>query len=221
MTAPQQPEFRQPSGWLEPTGDIELPQGDAQHARDEQPHGGELAQVGSGIQVRLADGNDLAGVVAVGRTTWPITVGELYGPDLVELFLAKWWTNDATIPAIRAGRTLVAESLDHLDEKGRPQIVGMAAYGAHEGTQVIWKLYVLPDWQGHGVGGMLLRAVLARIGDQPIYMSFADGNRSAGDFARAYGFVEDHREEQTDMPDLVWMRRDPAIGSVVLRGRPR
>ena len=43
----------------------------------------------------------------------------------------------------------------------------------------------------------------------------------AGDFARAYGFVEDHREEQTDMPDLVWMRRDPAIGSVVLRGRPR
>ena len=65
----------------------------------------DLAPLGGGIQVRLADGNDLEGVVAVGRTTWPITHGDLYGPDLVELFLAKWWTNDATIPAIRAGAT--------------------------------------------------------------------------------------------------------------------
>lgn len=190
-------------------------------AHPDTPEPTDLRPIGSGISVRLADGNDLEGVVTVGRTTWPITHGELYGPDLVELFLAKWWTNDATIPAIRAGKTLVAESRDHPDEHGRPQIVGMAAYGGHEGVQVIWKLYVLPDWQGHGIGGMLLRSVLARIGDQPIYMSFTDGNESAGSFARAYGFVEDHREEQTDMPDLVWMRRDPAIGSVVLRGRPR
>ncbi|MDO5711541.1 MAG: GNAT family N-acetyltransferase [Micrococcales bacterium] len=174
-----------------------------------------------GIQVRLADGNDLEGVVAVGRATWPITHGEFYDPDLVELFLAKWWTSEATIPAIRAGRTVVAESLDHLDENGKPQIVGMAAYGGHQGAQVIWKLYVLPQWQRHGIGGMLLRAVFSRIGDQPIHMSFPDGNRAAGDFSRAYGFVEDHREEQHDMPDLVWMRRDPAIGSIVLRRAPR
>ncbi len=188
-----------------------------QDGHGNQEHGGR----NGGIHVRLADGNDLEAVVAVGRITWPIAYGDLYRPDYVELCLAKWWTKDATIPSIRAGRTFVAETLDHRDEHGKPHVVGMTAYGSHDGDQVIWKLYVLPEWQRHGVGGMLLRAVLSTIGDQPIYMSFSDGNRSAGDFARAYGFVESHREGQTDMPDLIWMRRDPAIGSVVLRGRPR
>ena len=66
------------------------------------------------IVVREADGNDLDAVVAVGRQTWPVTHAGLYAPELVDLFLAKWWTKDACIPAIRAGRTLVAEVEDEV-----------------------------------------------------------------------------------------------------------
>nr|WP_083876184.1 GNAT family N-acetyltransferase [Kineosphaera limosa] len=153
------------------------------------------------IRVREADGNDLDAVVEIGRRTWPATNGELYDPDFVPLFLDKWWTKDACIPSIRAGRTMVAQAGD--------EVVGMASYGPLEGRQIVWKLYVLPDWQGRGVGGQLLGAVLERIGHQPTFMSFAAGNDSAARFTRSVGFVEDHREPQTDMPDLVWMRRDP------------
>ncbi len=161
----------------------------------------DLDERASNVRVREADGNDLEAVVAVGRRTWPVTYEHLYDPDLVELFLAKWWTKDACIPAIRAGRTLVAEIDD--------EVVGMAAYGRDDGVQVVWKLYVLPEWQGHGIGGRLLQALLHRIGDEPTYLSFTNGSGSAAAFTRAYGFVEDHREHQSDMPDLVWMRRDP------------
>lgn len=120
------------------------------------------------IRVREADGNDLDAVVEIGRRTWPATNGELYDPDFVPLFLDKWWTKDACIPSIRAGRTMVAQAGD--------EVVGMASYGPLEGRQIVWKLYVLPDWQGRGVGGQLLGAVLERIGHQPTFMSFAAGN---------------------------------------------
>ena len=160
----------------------------------------------AGVRVRQADGNDLDAVVAVGRQTWPAVAGPMFEPDLVELFLAKWWTTDAMIPSIRAGRTLVAE----VDG----QVVGMASYGAHDGHQVIWKLYVLPEHQGHGIGGQLLAAVVARLDDEAIFLSYTDGNTSAADFTRSHGFVIDRYDEQHGMPDLVWTRRDPGASGL-------
>lgn len=153
------------------------------------------------LVVRPADGNDLDGVVAVGRETWPATYASIFPPDLVDLFLAKWWTKDANIPSIRAGRTFVAER--------DGEIVAMASHGLHEGRFVVWKLYVRPGHQGQGVGGRLLSAMYdrARRDHDTVYLSFSDGNASAYDFARAHGFVEDHREEQGILPELIWMRR--------------
>ncbi len=188
--------------------------------------GGGGAIPGSGgtvdVVVREADGNDLDSVVAVGRRTWPVAYEGVYEPEFVELFLAKWWTKDACIPAIRAGRTLVAEvaggvggALEGPDagemlpgRQGR-HVVGLAAYGTQDGLHVVWKLYVLPQWQAHGIGGLLLQAVLDRVGDHTVYLSFAEGNASAAAFTAAHGFVEDSREAQLDMPDLIWVRRDP------------
>ena len=58
--------------------------------------------------IRAADGNDLRSVVDVGRRTWPLTYGPIAGEDYVAMGLAKWWTEDATIPAIRAGRVVAS-----------------------------------------------------------------------------------------------------------------
>jgi len=156
----------------------------------------------SPVVVRLADGNDLDGVVAVGRTAWKTTYASLYSPELLELFLAKWWTKDANVPAIRARRTFVAE------QNGR--IIAMAAYGTHRSKLTIWKIYVLAEAQGQGIGGRLLDAIYeqASPGHDSAYLSFTDGNASAYDFAISHGYVVDHREEQSGMPDLVWMRYD-------------
>ena len=115
--------------------------------------------------------------------------------------LAKWWNEDATLPAIRAGRVTVAE----LDG----EVVGIASVGPYENQLALWKLYVLPEHQGKAIGSALLESVLARAtGDYAeIRLSYLDGNTSAEGFYRSKGFVETGRESGGgDLPDSVWMQ---------------
>ena len=152
------------------------------------------------LLIRAADGNDLAAVLDVGHRTWPVTYGPIAGDEYVAMGLAKWWTADATIPAIRAGRVTVAE----LDG----EVVGMASVGPHEKHLMLWKLYVLPEYQGKAIGSALLEAVVARAtGEYPhIRLSYLEGNTSAEHFYRSKGFVEVGREASGDgIPESVCM----------------
>ena len=150
--------------------------------------------------IRAADGNDLAAIIDVGHRTWPATYGPIAGDEYVEMGLAKWWTADATIPAIRAGRVTVAE----LDG----EVVGMASVGPHEKHLMLWKLYVLPEHQGKAIGSALLKAVVERAtGEYPhIRLSYLEGNTSAEGFYSRKGFVEVGRESSGDgIPESVSM----------------
>lgn len=150
--------------------------------------------------IRTADQSDLAAVLDVGHRTWPMTYGPIAGEDYVAMGLAKWWTEDATIPAIRAGRVTVAE----LDGA----VVGMASVGPHEKHLMLWKLYVLPEHQGKAIGSALLEAVVARAtGEYPhIRLSYLVGNTSAKGFYGNRGFVEVGRESSGDgIPESVSM----------------
>ena len=151
--------------------------------------------------IRVADGNDLAAVLNVGRRTWPVTYGPIAGEDYVAMGLAKWWTEDATIPAIRAGRVTVAEVDD--------TVVGIAVVGPHENHLVLWKLYVLPEYQGEAIGSALMDSVVAAaMGEhEQIRLSYLDGNTLAEAFYRGKGFVEISRESGGDgIPESVWMQ---------------
>jgi GNAT superfamily N-acetyltransferase len=153
------------------------------------------------IIIRVADGNDLMAVLDVGRRTWPVTYGPIAGEDYVAMGLAKWWTEDATIPAIRAGRVTVAE----VDGT----VVGIAVVGPHENHLVLWKLYVLPEYQGRGVGTALVDSVVAAATGvhQQIRISYLEGNTLAEAFCRGKGFVEISRESSGDaIPESVWMQ---------------
>jgi GNAT superfamily N-acetyltransferase len=153
------------------------------------------------VVVRQANGNDLAAVEEVGRQTWPATYSSIFEEGLVALFLEKKWSAQALTPSIRSGRTLVAEVA------GR--IVGMASYGPHDSVLALWKLYVIPEAQGRGVGGRLLREVMSHAVSlgRELHISFTDGNASAYEFARSHGFTILSREPQGEMPDLIWMAR--------------
>ncbi len=158
-------------------------------------------RVRDGVSLRAATGEDLQGVVAVGHRTWPATYIPIAGKDYVAMGLAKWWTADATIPAIRAGRVTVAELGD--------EIVGMTSVGPLDGHLVLWKLYVVPELQGSGVGGMLLRAAIARAtADEydELRLSYLDGNDGARGFYEHYGFEVFDRDEGGEIPDSIWMR---------------
>jgi len=153
------------------------------------------------LVIRPADGNDLKAVVEVGRRTWPVTYGPIAGEDYVAMGLAKWWTEDANIPAIRAGRVTVAE----VDGT----VVGIAAVGPHEHHLVLWKLYVLPEYQGKGIGSALVESVVvSAMGLHPeIRISYLEGNTLAEAFYRGKGFVEISRECGGDgIPESVWMQ---------------
>ena len=161
------------------------------------------------VCVRPANGNDLAAVLDVGHRTWPSTFGPITGPDYVEMGLAKWWTADAVIPAIRSGRTFVAEVGGH--------VVAMAVHGLHEDEQVLWKLYVLPEWQGGGVGRRLLEAVVDRareLGHTRLAVPVVDGNDRAMHFYERHGFRQTGREAGgSGMPDTIWLAADLAPGT--------
>ncbi len=158
---------------------------------------------GQDVTVRQATGDDLQAVLEVGHRTWPATYVPIAGKDYVAMGLAKWWTEDATIPAIRSGRILVAE----IDGT----VVGMAGVGPLDGTMALWKLYVVPEAQSRGVGGALMRAVIDKAVDDgydEVQLSHLAGNTNAAAFYKRFGF-EFVRQETggSGMPDNVWLRR--------------
>lgn len=156
---------------------------------------------GGVFTVREAVEADAAVIVDLGRRTWVDTHAGVIDDEIAPLMLDKWWTVEATVPSIRAGRTLVAVRGD--------EIVGMAAYGPYGEGQVVWKLYVAPECQRSGAGRLLMEAVFDRVEPlrEDVSIAFHDGVRRVGSFLAGLGFVVDHRETQSGLPDLVWMRR--------------
>ena len=158
--------------------------------------------------IRPAVGDDLLGILDVGRRTWPSTYAPIAGEDYVAMGLAKWWTADATIPAIRSGRASVAVQ----DKKGEgEQVIGVSVVGALENELALWKLYVLPEHQGGGVGAGLLRAAIDRATDdgwKTMVLSYLDGNTAAAGFYERFGFEVYSREAGgSGLPGSIWVRR--------------
>lgn len=158
------------------------------------------------IIIRMATGNDLNGVLAVGHRTWLATYEPIAGPEYVAMGLAKWWTHDVVTASIRVGRTIVAVIGD--------TVIGVATFGVQSEQFVIWKLYVLPGYHGRGIGTRLMDAVLERareLGHGRVVLSRIDGNEQAAHFYAAKGFVDTHREPAgSGLPDSIWMARDLA-----------
>jgi ribosomal protein S18 acetylase RimI-like enzyme len=85
----------------------------------------------------------------------------------------------------------------------------MASVGPHEDYLVLWKLYVLPEHQGKGIGSALVESVVVSAnGVHPeIRISYLTGNTLARGFYRGKGFVEISREPGCDgVPESVWMQ---------------
>ncbi|MEO8850633.1 MAG: GNAT family N-acetyltransferase [Allobranchiibius sp.] len=159
--------------------------------------------------IRQATGDDLLGILEVGHRTWPPTYGPIAGDDYVAMGLAKWWTADATIPAIRSGRATVAER--------DGQIIGVSVSGTLGEELVLWKLYVLPAHQGAGVGAALLRAAIDRATDdgwKTMVLSYLDGNTGAAGFYERSGFKIYQRDPGgSGVPDSIWVRLKLTQGS--------
>ena len=159
---------------------------------------------GADLTIRQAEGNDLNDVIEIGHRTWPVIYEPIAGIDYVAMGLAKWWTSDVVAASIRRGQTLVAELAG--------DVIGMVAFGTQGHDFVVWKLYVLPEHHGKGIGSQLMDAVVQRAleaGHTRITVAYPDGNSYAERFHRAHGFIETHREPSgSGLPDTIWMVRE-------------
>ena len=153
-----------------------------------------------GTTVRRATPADSEAIRNVGLRTWPATYEDFAGPAYVEHGLATWWSEEATRRSIAETTVLVAE------DDG--QVLGMASLDDVDGTPVIWKLYVLPEHQGRGVGSLLLASALRALpaDSSRVVLEYTEGNDSAARFYQAKGFTELRREPGREgWPDAIWM----------------
>jgi len=159
------------------------------------------------VRVREAGAADVEGIRSVGRACWPDTYA-FAGADYIEHGLASWWSVEATERSLRDTAVVVAV------EEGR--VVGMGNVDLRGKTPTIWKLYVLAEMRGAGVGTALLNALLERISDSAdgVRLEYADGNDRAARFYARRGFVETNREpgDRPGWPETVWAR-NPVPGT--------
>ncbi len=154
------------------------------------------------MQVRLARGDDVSAIQSVGRKTWPTTYA-FAGEDYIANGLTTWWSVEALERSLEATTCLVADDGD--------QLVGMGNIDLRGEVPVIWKLYVVPESQGLGVGSALMAGLIARVpsGTSSVRLEYLAGNERAARFYAAKQFNELRREpaERPGWPELVWVER--------------
>ncbi|MGC4942825.1 GNAT family N-acetyltransferase [Kribbella sp. DT2] len=155
------------------------------------------------IAVRPATLDDVDAVRAIGLTTWPVAYDGLASPEFIVDGLAAWWSREAVERGITRGLTLVATN-------PAGEVVGMTGLGQEEGFWVMWKLYVLPDHQGRGVGKALLDAAIGALpqGTTALLLDVLVDNEQAIGFYGRNGFGPAARTPSRDLgAELMWMSR--------------
>jgi ribosomal protein S18 acetylase RimI-like enzyme len=155
------------------------------------------------IDVRRAELADVSAVREIGLRTWPVAYGGLASKEFIVDGLAQWWSPEAVERGICNGITLVAAEGE--------QLIGMVGLGREGDFWVMWKLYVLPDHQGRGVGKALLDAAIKALpeGTTELLLDVLVTNEQAIGFYRAQGFGEAVKTPDRDLGDeLMWMSLD-------------
>jgi GNAT superfamily N-acetyltransferase len=154
------------------------------------------------ICIRDALDADVPGIEEIGRRTWPATYA-FAGEDYVAYGLEKWWSGAAIRRSLGDTTVLVATVEDEL--------VGVANVDMRGDVPIIWKLYVVPEWQGSGVGSALMSGLLDRVSPEvgSVRLEYLDGNDKAARFYATQGFKEVRREpgEQPGWPAIIWVER--------------
>jgi ribosomal protein S18 acetylase RimI-like enzyme len=158
--------------------------------------------------VRTAGEQDLEAVRSLLVATWHDTYDCIYGPQKVTELTDSWHS----VASLR--RRLTRPGSEFLVADDGEHIAGMAFAAAdREGkTVMLHQLYVLPAYQGHGIGGILLDEILDNFPDaETIRLEVEEANSRAIAFYRVYGFEQTGRTgdcgvARSGIPALVFER---------------
>lgn len=158
------------------------------------------------VRVRRATADDIDAIRRVGHAAWPATYA-FAGEEYVRDGLERWWSVETMAHSLAQTTYVVAE---RRDEQGW-LVVGIGNLDLEPEVPVIWRLYVRPDHQGDGLGGLLMEALVAAVPAERgrVRLEYVDGNVRAATFYERHGFREAAREsgQREGWPDSVWMER--------------
>lgn len=125
----------------------------------------------------------------------------LIGADPAAEQVRRWWNRAQLDAAVTSGHVVVAEADGH--------IVGVAQRGRRGADHVVYKLYVSPDWRGHGLGPRLLDALIDHLPADATRLCIEHfaANTRAGSFYEREGFTVDRIDPSTPALDVVWRSR--------------
>jgi ribosomal protein S18 acetylase RimI-like enzyme len=135
-----------------------------------------------GVTIRRADLGDVDAIVAFGVAVVPEHYTPILGQRAAQAQLA-WWTPERIAPAIEGARV-------HVATNERRELVGACQTGEAGGEQVIWKLYLAPEYRGRSLGVELLRHAISALPEETdhVYVEHFAGNTSAARFYERHGF---------------------------------
>jgi ribosomal protein S18 acetylase RimI-like enzyme len=163
--------------------------------------------------VRDAERDDVAAIRRFGEAHIRPHYAPLIGAKAADEQVRSWWNEAYLGEAVADGLVIVAEA--------DGQLVGVGQRGRRGTDHVIYKLYVHPQYRGHGLGHQLLAALTGQLpsGADRLYIEHFVANERAGAFYEREGFtVERIESSPTEDPALgvVWRARELAPAN---RGR--
>jgi ribosomal protein S18 acetylase RimI-like enzyme len=139
-----------------------------------------------GITLHTAMPSDADDIASLLRTSWAATYGSLLTPDELSTVAQEWHHPDRLRQQVSDPR--VGFLLARTDAGA---LVGVATVQRSDdgATVSVLRLYVLPDFQGQGIGSQLLNRALAAFPTaQRIELQVAEGNPSGLSFWMKRGF---------------------------------
>jgi ribosomal protein S18 acetylase RimI-like enzyme len=135
------------------------------------------------VTIRTATTGDVESIVAFGSAVVPQYYTPILGGSAAHAQLT-WWTRQRMSSAVQAGRLHVAITADR-------QVVGVCQTGELSDDQVIWKLYLAPEYRGRSLGAELLRHAVASLpeGVDHVDVEHFAGNATAARFYQRQGFT--------------------------------
>ncbi len=157
-----------------------------------------------GAHVRKAELNDLDAIVAFGGAVIPPYYSPILGAHAAQEQLT-WWSLDRMASAVEANRVHgAAKDLN---------VVGVCQTGELAGEQVIWKMYLAPEYRGRSLGVELLGQAIASLpqGAGRVDVEHFAGNTRAGNFYEREGFevirIDPAPTGESPNSAIVWRRR--------------
>lgn len=173
------------------------------------------------VIVEPATTNDAEGVFNVQRLTWLATYPNIEaGITEEDIHMRVEGEHGKLIPQKielwRNGIKATGNERATFVVRDNGIVVGFVAPGIRDGQRRIGAIYVLPEAQGKGVGGKLLRRAIEWHGrDEDIFLHVASYNQNAINFYKNNGFTETGRDIVDDVAQLSGDKEIPEIEMVL------